>query len=363
MLPGATVVGDAYADRDRLTRRRPTGTGAISILNVRAGPYTIVANMSGFRSEKQENVDVALGAERTVDFKLQLASMTESIEVTASSPIIDLSRAGTADNISNDVKENLPTITRSITDIARISPLFNAQGSGAGDGASVLSVAGSSYRYNSLQIDGAVNNDLFGLASSAGAPGGTAETQPISLDAIAEIQLVVSPYDVRQGGFSGGGDQRHHEERHPTTIHGTGFFFGRNQDWVGKGIDRHEDLDLQGQAGRLQRRRADDEEQGVLLRDGGLRPQGCGRPDSRSTPRGQQFLQPELFDRYINDLKTLYGYTPGTIRAASSRRATNSNKYFVRGDFNVAKGHQLTIRHNYIDALNDIGSPSTHESS
>ena len=66
-------------------------------------------------------------------------------------------------------------------------------------------MAGNSYRYNSLQIDGAVNNDLFGLAGSAGTPGGTAETQPISLDAIQEIQLVVSPYDVRQGGFSGGG--------------------------------------------------------------------------------------------------------------------------------------------------------------
>src|SRR5262249_49739556 len=150
-------------------------------------------------------VDVALGQERTVDFKLQLATVSETVEVVAQSPQIDLSRAGTADNISNQIKENLPTISRSLTDVARISPLFVAQGSGAGEGPAALSVAGNSYRYNSLQIDGAVNNDLFGLASSAGTPGGTAETQPISLDAIQEIQLVVAPYDVRQGGFSGGG--------------------------------------------------------------------------------------------------------------------------------------------------------------
>ena len=115
--------------------------------------------------------------------------------------------------------------------------MFNAQGGGAGDGQSVVSVAGNSSRYNGLQIDGAANNDLFGLASSAGAPGGTAETQPISLDAIQEIQLVVSPYDVRQGGFTGGGINAITKSG-TNSIHGTAFFFGRNQDWVGKGFDR-----------------------------------------------------------------------------------------------------------------------------
>ncbi len=355
VLPGATVTAT----------HTPTGTtydavtdavGRYSILNVRPGPYTVVANMSGFKSEKQENVDVALGAERTVDFKLQLASVTESIEVTAESPTIDLSRAGTADNISNAVKENLPTITRSITDIARISPLFNAQGSGAGDGASVLSVAGSSYRYNSLQIDGAANNDLFGLASSAGAPGGTAETQPVSLDAIAEIQLVVSPYDVRQGGFAGGGVNAITKSG-SNDIHGTGFFFGRNQDWVGKGITDTKISTFKDKQGGFS-------VGGPLMKNKAfyfgtadygrkVRPTGFS---VHST--GQQFLQPDLFDRYINDLKTLYGYTPGSDPGGEFSRATDSDKYFVRGDFNVAKGHQLTIRHNYINALNDIGSPS-----
>jgi hypothetical protein len=222
----------------------PTGTiydavtgsnGRFSILNVRVGPYVVTASMGGFKDQKQENVEVALGQERTTDFKLPLATVSETIEVIAQSPQIDLSRAGTADNISNGVKESLPTITRSIPDIVRISPLFNSLGSAGGDSASVVSVAGNSFRYNSLQIDGAVNNDLFGLASSAGAPGGTAETQPISLDAIQEIQLVVSPYDVRQGGFSGGGINAITKSG-SNDVHGTVFFFGRNEDWVGKGI-------------------------------------------------------------------------------------------------------------------------------
>src|SRR6478609_6494408 len=116
--------------------------------------------------------------------------------------------------------------------VARINPLFNSGGGAAGDGASVISVAGASFRYNSLQIDGALNNDLFGLAGSAGTPGGAMETQPIAFDAIQEIQLVVSPYDVRQGGFSGGGINAITKSG-SNTFHGTAYYFGRNQKLVG----------------------------------------------------------------------------------------------------------------------------------
>ena len=63
-----------------------------------------------------------------------------------------------------------------------------------------------------------------------------------------------------------------------------------------------------------------------------------------------------LVDRFVNDLKTLYGYTiPGDPKGEFTK-ATNNDKYFARGDFNVAKGHQLTVRHNYIDGFNDISS-------
>src|SRR5436853_211246 len=85
-----------------------------------------------------------------------LAAVSETIEVTAQSPQIDLTRAGTADNIPNAVKENLPSINRSLADIVRINPLFNTFGGSSGaDTATVVAVAGNSYRYNSLQIDGA----------------------------------------------------------------------------------------------------------------------------------------------------------------------------------------------------------------
>ena len=124
--------------------------------------------------------------------------------------------------------ETLPSLGRGINDFARLNPYFQTD---AGRGG--LVVVGKNYRYNSIQIDGAVTNDLFGL-SSTGAPGGQAGTNPISLDAVDEIQLVVAPFDVRMGGFTGGGINA--VTRSGTNdFHGSAYFFNRNQDLVGDG--------------------------------------------------------------------------------------------------------------------------------
>jgi hypothetical protein len=352
VLPGATVTA-VHTDTGTSYEGVTGVDGRYSILNVRVGTYTITVNMSGFKDQKQEKVPVELGAERTADFKLQLSSVSETVDVVAAAPTIDLSRAGTADNIPNAVKETLPTITRSLNDIVRISPMFNAQGGGAGDQASVVSVAGNSPRYNGLQIDGAANNDLFGLASSAGAPGGTAETQPISLDAIQEIQLVVAPYDVRQGGFTGGGINAVTKSG-TNTLHGTGFYFTRNQNWVGKGVtDRRISTlkDKQG-GGSLG---------GPIMKNKafffGTADYGRKeRPTGFSVNQGGQTTgNADLVNRFVTDLKAL-GYTVPGDPLGEFNKLTNNDKYFVRGDVNVAKGHQLTIRHNYIDSFNDIMS-------
>ena len=353
VLPGATVVA-VHTDTGTNYEAVTGADGRYNILNVRVGAYTISVNMSGFKEQKQEKVVVELGAERTADFKLQLATVSETVDVVAAAPTIDLSRAGTADNIPNEVKETLPTITRSLTDIVRISPMFNAQGGGSGDQASVVSVAGNSPRYNGLQIDGAANNDLFGLASSSGAPGGTAETQPISLDAIQEIQLVVSPYDVRQGGFTGGGINAVTKSG-TNSLHGTVFFFARNQDWVGKGFTGTEISTLKDKQGGFS-------VGGPIMRNRafffGTADYGRKeRPTGFSVNQGgTQTGNAELVQQFVNDLQTMYGYTvPGDPLGEFNKR-TDSDKYFVRGDVNVAKGHQLTVRHNYIDAFNDIMS-------
>jgi hypothetical protein len=356
VLPGA-IVKATHTDTGTNYETVTGSDGRYSLLNVRVGPYTVSANLNGFKEQKQDKVQVQLGAEQTADFKLPLSSVSETVDVVANTPLIDLSRAGTADNIPNAVKEGLPTISRSLTDIVRISPMFNTFGGGSGaDSGSVVSVAGSSYRYNSVQIDGAANNDLFGLASSAGVPGGTAETQPVSLDAIQEIQLVVSPYDVRQGGFSGGGINAVTKSG-TNSLHGTAFFYGRNQNWVGKGITNTK-------ISTLRHKQGGGSVGGPIVKNkafffGTADYERKQRPTGFSVnATGQTFREPALFDRVITDLKSLYGYDPGANPGGEFARNTDNDKYFVRGDFNAAKGHQLSVRHNYINAFNDIGTPS-----
>src|SRR6185436_13582017 len=139
---------------------------------------------------------------------------------------------GPVSNVSQEAIQNLPTIGRGLDDFTRFNPYFASSAIG-GTLSNSVSVAGRNNRYNNIQIDGAINNDLFGLAAS-GAPGGQADTQPIALDAIGEIQLLVAPYDVRQGGFSGGGVNAVTKSG-TNTFSGTVYMFTRNEKFVGDG--------------------------------------------------------------------------------------------------------------------------------
>ena len=191
--------------------------------------------MSGFRTRALSGVVVTLGETTEVPITLQLATVTEAVVVTAdASSVFSPGRSGTTASVAAGVIETLPTLERSLQDFARTNPFFVKTSRNA-DSESFLSVAGRSGRYNNIQIDGAVNNDVFGLAGQ-GTPGGQANTQPISLDAVSELQLVVAPYDVRQSGFSGGGINVITRSG-ANTFSGTTYLYSRNEALVGAGVD------------------------------------------------------------------------------------------------------------------------------
>ena len=356
VLPGATV--DAI--------HTPTGTkyqavtdsgGRYSIQNVRVGgPYTITITMSGFKKKSTSDVMVTLGDQIATDFTLELATVSEAVMVTAESPAIDVARPGAAANISNAQKESLPTISRSLIDIVRINPYFNAITTNAS--VTAISVAGRNARYNSIQIDGAVNNDLFGLAET-GTPGGQTDTQPISLDAILELQLVVSPYDVRQGGFSGGGINAVTKSG-ANKLSGSAFYFGRNQDWVGNGVTGTPLAAFSDKQGGFSIGGKIVENKAFFF--------GNADWGRRSTPTGfcisgcdvtQAFRGNEAdVDRVLSILSTKYGYTIPNVKDQFSR-TTNSDKFIAKADFNLRPNLRLTVRHNYVNGLNDIGTTGT----
>ena len=353
VLPGATVVA-VHDGTGTSYQAVSQADGRFSILNVRVGSYTIKVTMPSFKDAEQKDVVVSLGEERAANFKLQLATVAETVVVTAETSPIDLSRAGAGGNIGNEIKETLPTISRSLTDVVRTNSYFNPMG--ANEDTPTASVAGRSQRYNNLQIDGAVNNDLFGLAAGGGVPGGAAGTQPISLDAIQEVQLVVSPYDIRQSGFSGGGINAI-TKTGTNQFHGTVFFFGRNQDWVGEGVtgvpistfkDTQAGFSIGGPIAQNKAFFFSTFDYGRKKTPSGFSVGGTG----------VDFGNEALVDRFLSILKNNYAYDLGPNAKDEVTRKTDNDKIFLRADFNVGQS-QLTLRHNYVDAINDSGFPST----
>jgi hypothetical protein len=367
-LPGATVTATHEGTGARASA--VTGTdGRYLILNIQAGgPYTVSVTMPGFRDARRTGVSVPLGDTATVPFKVVIQTMTESVEVVAERSIISPTSTGAASNVSQETMESMPTISRGLEDFARLSPYFVSAGGGQGDGASALSVAGRNSKYNNVQIDGAVNNDLFGLADS-GTPGGQTETQPISLDAVQELQLVVSPYDVRQGGFAGGGLNAVTKSG-TNKFKGSAFYFFKNRDLAGPGPCPAAGTCADDNARKLSE--FSDKQFGAniggpiiknkafffLNADIGRReqPTGFSADGSSGTNWASSTARQTGIAQILSIAQSKYGYNPGPT--TEFVRSIPSDKFIAKVDYILNDRHRLTLRHNYVKGKNDIGSPN-----
>ncbi len=331
----------------------PTGTrysavtnadGRYTIPNARVGgPYTVSANLAGFKPVTVNNISVNLGESREVNIQMTLAAVTEAITVTANTdPIMNPEHTGSTSSVTTRQIETLPTVNRTLQDFARTNPYFTTDLSDANG--TTLNVAGRNNRYNNIQIDGAVNNDLFGLAGT-GTPGGQTGTQPISLDAIQQLQLVVSPYDVRQSGFTGGGINA--VTRSGTnTLEGSVFGTKRNKSFVGNGptdtpVSQFSQTQYGGRIG------------GPIMHDRAFF-FVSGERNRKDTPLGITGATytgsgtgnlPGL--QNISDyMKNKYNIDLGSTGDISSQN--NSDLLFGRFDFNLGNSNTLALRHNYV---------------
>ena len=202
---GAPVDGAVITVTNRSTGARTQATsrssGKFFIENVAVGgPYTIEVRAIGFEAAKRDNVTLALGQRFIADFTLtpqvvQLQEIAINAE-TGGDPIMNTAKTGVAQSISDTAINRLPILGRNFTDLVSTTPqMANVSGG--------VSAAGQNNRFNSIQIDGGINNDLFGLGAT-GAPGGQAAAKAISLEAVKEFQVLIAPYDIREGNFAGG---------------------------------------------------------------------------------------------------------------------------------------------------------------
>jgi hypothetical protein len=344
----------------------PTGTryagvtgssGQFNILNVRVGgPYTVTAKISGFRPETIKDVSVALGEKRFLGFELDVEALKESVTVTAEAePLISPTRMGSSESLSDAEIKSLPTIRRQFQDFARTNPYVNVNASDPTQ--TNISVSGKNNRYNTIQIDGAVSNDLFGLAAT-GTPGGQTDTQPISLDTIQEIQVAVSPYDIKQGGFTGGAINA-------ITRSGTNDFHGsiygstRNENWIGSNVPQFNGDAVNRPLGSFNSDQYGARVGGPILRDklfffasgerNKLSQPTSGSADGSTSNAYSNPAQAALFKSF---LQTTYGYDPGGLGDYNTR--TNSDLLLGKLDFNANASNNVSFRYNYVNALSDI---------
>ncbi len=348
-LAGATVVA----------LHRPTGTsyttttrkdGHFNLANVRVGgPYQVKVSFVGFADEQQDSINLVLGQAYTVDFKLSTAasSLTEVI-VTAGiqNKVFNNNRTGSQEIITRAQIERLPTINRSLQDFTRLTPSSNG-----------LSFGGRSSGYNNVTVDGAQFNNAFGLS---GTLGGQTNSQPISLDAIEQIQVNIAPFDVRQGGFSGAGINT--VTRSGTNeFKGTVYTFQKSPDLVGTKAKQYTiarqafKYDQFGGAiggpiirnklffflsGEMER--IDEPGTSLIASRGGS--QGGTGNLSRAKAEDLDALQQFLVEKY--------GYDPGEYEGYSLN--TQSDKLTAKIDWNINSNNVLSVKYNYLKSSRNV---------
>ena len=349
-LPGATVVAvDVPSGSQYGTVTDLDGFYRIPNMNV-GGPYKITITFVGYEPYVKEGIFLTLGQTLKLDVNLsEQAQALEGVEIVAQqNDVFDGNRTGAETFISNAEIQKMPSIDRSIADFVRVTPQAKVQTNGA------ISIAGMNNRYNAISIDGAVNNDVFGLAAqgtNGGQTGGTA----ISLDAIDQFQVIIAPYDVRQGGFAGASINAV-TRRGSNQFEGSAYYLYRNQGMAGKtpGLIEVDD----------RKSLADFTAKTYGMRVGGPLIKNklffflSAEFQRDETPR------PFNFSEYTGDSDEAalnafaeklngYGYDPGAFGDKTS--SLKGNKILARIDWNIAENHKLMIRHSYVN--NESSSP------
>jgi hypothetical protein len=333
--------------------RRSAEDGRYNFENVTVGgPYTLETRALGFEAAQSEQFYLTLGQrlERNVSLK-RVAVALGAVTITGeANPLVSRSRTGAQTFVSDSIIHRLPSLTRNFTDFIQTVPQVVTAGvPGA-------TLGGQNNRFNNIQIDGGVNNDVFGLAPS-GTPGGQANAHPISIEAVREYQVLIAPYDVRQGSFAGGLINAITKSG-TNEFHGSAFGFLQNQSFVGKDTGGVKATDFtQSQYGGTV--------SGPIIRDR-LHFFGSVDVQHREAPFfGQQIgsdttggldsvgvgIRQRTADTVAALLRNLYGFDPGTWRAPTI--GNPDKNIFGKLTAQLGTNSQLEASYNFVDANQD----------
>lgn len=334
-----TPTGTTYATMTR------TG-GRFDISNIRSGgPYKVEITNIGFDKVTRENIYVSLGEVGTVDINMEEKSKQLSeVVVAATRASREGAKGGTETNIGRDKMANLPTVGRNVSDYLRYVPQAKITGDGG------VALAGQNNRYNSFYIDGAVNNDVFGLAAS-GTNGGQAGISPISIDAIDQFQVVLSPYDASLGNFTGGGINAITRSG-TNNYEGSVYYFFRNQDLSGKtpGVPKSQAIKLSDFSNKTYGFRIG----GPIIKNKlffflNAELQRDERPQPFDTASYNGNSKYADIMRLSDTLRSRYGYEPGGF--IDNAEKVQADRITAKIDWNINDVHKLSVSYRFNKGL------------
>ncbi len=331
------------------TIAQPNGTFFMQGLRS-GGPYTIEISTIGYETKTVDDITLSLGETFVLNERLgETSQELSTVTVTAGrNPILNNERTGASTNISTRMLNSLPTVSRSLTDFTRLTPQSNGTG-----------FAGRDNRMNNVKIDGAAMNNGFGLNSDL-LPGGDA--QPISLDAIQEVQVNVAPFDVRQSGFTGAGVNA-------VTRSGTNEFSGsiygfyRNQNFAGKKVSGKDLPEAAESTNKIYGARLG----GPIIKNklfffGNYERTEYVYPGNTwvanrgtSGPTVARTTAADL-DAVRNHLINNYNYDPGEYENYANKYMNEDTKFMGRIDWNISDKHKFTVKYNQVIGTSDFGT-------
>jgi hypothetical protein len=353
-LPGASILATHTDSGTRYTASTDEN-GNFRIANMRVGgPYKIIISYVGFVTYEENGAYLQLGSSKNLKIILQAESneLQEVVVMASRDNTFNSKRTGAQTVINSDQIKSLPSLSRNISDFARLTPQAQLRGD------DVLSIGGQNNRYNAIYIDGAVSNDVFGLSAN-GTNGGQTGVSPISVDAIEQFQVSVAPYDVKLSGFAGGAISAITRSG-TNNFEGSAYFFNRDQSLVGKTPP--------SLAGTKPRTKLAD----FTAQTYGVRLGGAIKADKlfyfiNYEKQDNQTPQPFELSNYIGtsgarlgELRTKlagYGYDPGSFE--NNVRTLVSDKLIAKIDWNISDNHKLSLKHSYVKAENFAPSRSS----
>jgi len=348
-LPGATILAVHEASGSRYSTTTDFD-GHFRISNMRVGgPYKIEVTFVGFTTYTETGVYLQLGDSKSMKIVLkdETNQLTEVVVTGRKDPTFNSKRTGAQTIIDHDKINELPSLSRNIADFARLTPQAQLRGDDQ------ISIGGQNNRFNAIYIDGAVNNDVFGLAAN-GTNGGQTGVSPISLDAIEQFQVSVSPYDVKLSGFAGGAISAITRSG-TNNFDGSAYYLYRDQSLAGKTPTRS--------GSGIERQRLGD----FTAKTYGVRAGGAILKDKLFyfiNYEKQENETPQPFDianytgttkaagleTLSNYLINTYGYNPGSYQ--NNKLSLTSDKLIAKVDWNINDNNKLSVKNSYVKATN-----------